>query len=127
MKRLPQSHANFKIHRERDRSALSRLVLLTCCGIGLTCGFLFAAKQHFAAIQYGYKTEDLRREQSRLLREQQQLLLEKEQASSPGRLEPAARAIGLRPLQPGQIATRSAQPPATPRAPTESTAARRSR
>lgn len=106
MKRLPQSQANFKIHRERGRGAHSRLALLLFCGVGLTSGFLFAAKQHFAAIQYGYRTEELRREQARLLREEQQLLLEREQASSPGRLEPAARAIGLRPLQPGQIAAK---------------------
>ena len=106
MKRLPQSHANFKIHRERDKSALSRLAMLLFCGVGLTGGFLFAAKQHFAAIQYGYKTEELRREQGRLLREEQLLLLEREQASSPGRLEPAARALGLRPLQPVQIASK---------------------
>jgi len=110
VKRLPQSQTNFKIHRERDKSALSRLALLLFCGIGLTGGFLFAAKQHFAAIQYGYKTESLRREQVRLLREQQQLLLEREQASSPVRLEPAARALGLRPLQPGQIASNTAAP-----------------
>jgi cell division protein FtsL len=103
MKRLPPNHANSKVHRERDVSALSRLALLLFCGLVLTGGFLFAARQHFAAIQYGYKNEELRREHQRLEAEQKRLLLEKEEASSPSRLEPAAREIGLQPVQPGQI------------------------
>ncbi len=103
MKRLPQSHANARIHRERDRTATSRLLLLLSCGLVLTGGFLFAAKQHFAAIEYGYKTEELRREQAQMLREQKQLQLEKERSLSPSQLEPAARAIGLQPVLPGQI------------------------
>ena len=106
MKRLPPGHVNSRIHRERDISALSRLVLLLFCGLALTSGFLLAAKQHFAAIQYGYKSEDLRREHLRLLEEQRRLLLMKEEATSPVRLEPAARGIGLQPVQPGQIAIR---------------------
>ena len=106
MKRLPPNHANSRIHRERDVNALSRLALLLICGLGLTGGFLFAARQHFAAIQYGYKNEELRREHQRLKAEQEQLLLEKDQASSPTRLEPAAREIGLQPVQRGQIVTR---------------------
>lgn len=107
MKRLPAGHDNSRIHRERDLSALSRLVLLLFCGLALTSGFLFAAKQHFAAIQYGYKNQDLRREHDRLLQEQRRLLLMKEEATSPVRLEPAARGIGLQPVQPGQIAVRA--------------------
>ena len=106
MKRLPPNHVNHKVHRERDISALSRLILLLFCGLALTSGFLFAAKQHFAAIQYGYKSEELRREHQRLLEEQRRLLLLKEEATSPVRLEPAAREIGLQPVQPGQIAVR---------------------
>lgn len=107
MKRLPASQRNKRIHRERDLSALSRLVLLLFCGLALTSGFLFAAKQHFAAIQYGYKNQDLRREHERLVQEQRRLLLMKEEATSPVRLEPAARGIGLQPVQPGQIAVRT--------------------
>jgi cell division protein FtsL len=104
--RLPPNPANAKIHRERDVRALSRLALLLFCGLVLTGGFLFAARQHFAAIQYGYKSEELRREHRRLEAEQKRLLLEKEEASSPSRLEPAAREIGLQPVQPGQIVTK---------------------
>jgi hypothetical protein len=103
MKRLPLEYSNARIHRERDFTALSRLALLLFLGAALAVGFLFAARQHFAAIDYGYKSEELRREQQRLLAEQRRLLLAKEEASAPARLEPAARQLGLRPLVPGQI------------------------
>ena len=106
MKRHPPNHANRKIHRERDLSALSRLSLLLFFGLALTGGFLFAARQHFAAIKYGYQSEELRREHQRLLAEQRRLLLAKEEASSPARLEPAARELGLKPIAHTQIAVR---------------------
>lgn len=106
MKRMPLDHFNSRIHRERDFSALSRLALLLLLGVTLTGGFLFAARQHFAAIEYGYKSEALRREQQRLLAEQRLLLLAKEEAFSPARLEPAARQIGLRPIAAGQVTVR---------------------
>jgi cell division protein FtsL len=103
MKRVPQIQRNSRVRRERDVVALSRLALLLFCGVVLTCGFVFAAKQHFAAVQYGYRNEDLRRERQRLLEERRRLLLERERASSPGRLEPAARKLGLKPATSGQI------------------------
>ena len=107
MERLPPNHANTRVHRERDVGALSRLALLMSCGLVLTGGFLIAARQHFAAVQFGYQNEELRREHQRLEAEQKRLLLEKEEASSPLRLEPAAREIGLQPVQPGQIMTKT--------------------
>src|SRR6266542_3429740 len=103
MRRLPSNQRNSTIHRERDVRALSRLALLLFCGIVLAGGFVFAAQQHFAAVQYGYHSETLRNERERLLEEQRQLLLKKDQASAPAMLESAARKIGLRPLQPGQL------------------------
>jgi len=104
MNRVPLVHANPKVRREHDISALSRLVLFLFCGLALTSGFLLAAKQHFAAVQYGYKSEELRRENQQLLEEKQRLQLLKEEASSPVRLEPAARGLGLQPVEPGQVA-----------------------
>ena len=107
MKRLPPDHPNARINREHDFSALSRLALLLFLGLALTGGFLFAARQHFASIDYGYKSEELRREQQRLLAEQRQLLLAREEASSPATLEPAARRLGLQPILPGQVGSRN--------------------
>jgi cell division protein FtsL len=56
-------------------------------------------------VQYGYKSEELRRERTKLLQQHQLLSLEKETVSSPARLEPAARELGLKPATAGQIAT----------------------
>lgn len=106
MHRHPLKHLNSDVHRERDRRALSRFILQLCCALVLAGGFVFAARQHFAAVQYGYESEGLRAERQKLLEEQERLLLEKERASSPARLESAARQLGLKPLQPGQVGTR---------------------
>lgn len=108
MKRVPSKQRNSHIHRDRDVRALSRLALLLICGLILASGFVFAAQQHFAAVQYGYKSEGLRLEREKLLQEQQHLMLKKEQAFSPGRLESEARGLGLRPLLAGQLGTQRA-------------------
>jgi cell division protein FtsL len=110
MNRFPEQQRNAKIRRDRDVSALSRLALLLFCGLVLAGGFVFAAKQHFAAVQYGYQNEQLRSERKRLLEERQLLSLEKETISSPARLEPAARALGLKPATAAQIVSLQAKP-----------------
>jgi cell division protein FtsL len=93
-----------EVRRARDVTALSRLALLLFCGLVLTGGFVFAAKQHFAAVQDGYRSESLRNERKKLIEENQRLALEKEKISAPSRLEPAARQLGLQPATAGQIA-----------------------
>ena len=108
MRRVPSKQSNSKIHRDRDVRALTRLALLLVCGLVLAGGFVFAARQHFAAVSYGYKSEGLRLERDRLLAERQQLLLEKEQAFAPARLAVQARELGLKPLQASQVGTRNA-------------------
>ena len=67
MKRFPEYQQNAKIRRSRDTTALSRLALLLFCGLVLAGGFVFAAKQHFAAVQYGYQHESLRTERNKLI------------------------------------------------------------
>lgn len=103
MKRFPEVQQNAKVRRARDATALSRLALLLFSGLILAGGFVFAAKQHFAAVQFGYKSEDLRTERKRLLEENQRLALDKERATAPDKLEPAARRLGLMRTTPGQI------------------------
>jgi cell division protein FtsL len=127
MERLPQNQANSRVQRERDFPALSRLVLLLFCGVVLTGGFLFAARQHFAAIQYGYQNEELRRDQQKLEAEKKRLLLEKGEASSPTRIKPAAEQIGMQSLQPGQIVIRKENKPSEsqPAEPVKPAASRR--
>ncbi|HEV2883774.1 MAG TPA: hypothetical protein VGW36_02890 [Pyrinomonadaceae bacterium] len=108
MKRVPSKQRNSKIHHDRDQRALSRLALLLICGLILASGFVFAAQQHFAAVQFGYQSEGLRNERERLLQERQHLMLKKEQAFAPARLEVQARELGLRPLMAGQLGTQKA-------------------
>src|ERR1041385_793472 len=103
MKRFPEYQQNAKVRRTRDTTALSRLALLLFCGLVFAGGFFFAAKHHFAAVQYGYQNETLRKERKQLIDENQRLALEKERATAPDKLEPAARRLGLRPATAGQI------------------------
>lgn len=103
MKRLPLNHRNYVVRRERDKTALVRLAGLLLCGLALASGFVFAAGHHFAAVRYGYKSEELRRERTRLLQQQSALLLAREQSTTPSRLETIARNIGMQPADPAQI------------------------
>ena len=110
MDRYPQRQQNSSIRRTRDVTALSRLALLLFCASVLAGGFVFAAKQHFAAVQLGYQSETLRNERKKLIEDNQRLALEKETMSSPSRLEPAARKLGLQPATAGQIVRNGSQP-----------------
>ena len=103
MKRFPEFQPNAKVRRARDTTALSRLALLLFSGLILSGGFVFAAKQHFAAVQYGYESEELRAERKKLIEENDRLKLERDRAIAPDKLEPAARRLGLKPATPGQI------------------------
>ena len=103
MNRFPEQQRNTRVRRSRDVTALSRLALLLFCGLVLAGGFVFAAQQHFAAVQYGYKSESLRNERKLLIEDNQRLALEKELVSTPAKLEPAARHLGLQSATAGQI------------------------
>ena len=103
MNRFPEQQKNTRVRRSRDVTALSRLALLLFCGLVLAGGFVFAAQQHFAAVQYGYKSESLRNERKQLIEDNQRLALEKELVSTPAKLEPAARHLGLQSATAGQI------------------------
>ncbi len=110
MDRYPQQQPNSRIRRSRDVTALSRLGLLLFCGFVLAGGFVFAAKQHFAAVQLGYKSETLRDERKKLIEDNQRLALEKEFMSAPSRLEPVARQLGLQSATAGQIVRSNSHP-----------------
>ena len=77
--------------------------------LALAAGFVFAARQQILAVEYGYKTESLRRERDQLLDEQRRLLLAVGESSSPARLEQAARELGMQPARAEQIETVAAR------------------
>ena len=103
MRRLPQQYPNPHVRRQRDpRAARRQAVLLAGC-LALACGFLYAVRQQILAVDYGYKTEALRREREELLDEQRRLLLQVQESSSPARLEEAGRGLGMQPARAAQI------------------------
>lgn len=112
MRRVPQQHANSHVRRERDGRSLARQVTLLACCVVLAAGFVFAARQKIVAVQYGYRSEELRRERERLLEERRRLLLAVEEHSSPAKLEREAERLGLQPARASQIHT-EAEPVST--------------
>lgn len=104
MKRVPsQEKFNSRLRRERDSISLVRLTAVLACGLILALGFIRAAAQHTTALRFGYESETLRRERERLIDQQNRLLAERDIASSPSRLETAARRIGLEQARSAQI------------------------
>jgi len=98
--------------------------LLTAAAI-LAIGFLYAGHQHFAALRVGYQTEKLRNALTDAKEEQRRLAVQKEVATSPARLEQAARQLGMQPMQAAQLdpLTRAAETRDT-KTPVEKSAAR---
>lgn len=103
VRRVPAKHRNAPVTRNQDTNAFLRLGLLLVVGLGLASGFVYAGRQHFAALKYGYETENLRRERDQLVEEQRRLILQREEAASPAKLEQAAKRLGMQPLQPAQV------------------------
>src|ERR1044072_208013 len=95
MRRVPQSYPNTRVRRTSDPRASRRQKLLLAGCLVLACGFVFAVRQQIRAVEYGYKTETLRREREQLLDEQRRLLLAVEENSSAAQLEQAARGLGM--------------------------------
>src|SRR5215213_5507584 len=109
MRRVPQSHPNTRVRRTADPRASRRQKLLLASCLVLACGFVFAVSRQILAVEYGYKTEALRREREELLDEQRRLLLAVEESSSPARLEAAGRELGMQPARAAQIETAAAR------------------
>ena|ERR1044071_4684268 len=110
MRRVPQSYPNARVRRTADPRAARRQALLLAGCLLLACGFVFAVSRQILAVEYGYKTEALRRERERLLDEQKRLKLAVEENSSPAHLQQAAEALGMQPATSSQI--ESAEPSA---------------
>jgi cell division protein FtsL len=103
MRRTPQQHPRPHVRRERDpRAARRQLMLLAGCLV-LAAGFVYGVRMKVLAVDYGYKTEALRREREQLLDEQRRLQLAVEQSKSPAQLEQAARELGMQPARAAQI------------------------
>jgi cell division protein FtsL len=110
MRRLPQQYPNPHVRRQRDpRAARRQAILLVGCLV-LAGGFVYAVRQQILAVDYGYRTEALRREREELLDEQRKLRLALEESSSPARLEEAGRELGMQPARAAQIEAAPREP-----------------
>ena len=103
VRRLPSKHRNAPVGREKDKDAFFQLGLLLVVGLALASGFVYAGRQHFAALKFGYETEKLRTQRDQLAEAQRRLTLQREEAASPVRLEQLAKQLGMQTLQPAQI------------------------
>lgn len=103
VRRLPSKHRNAPVGREKEKDAFFRLGLLLVIGLVLACGFVYAGRQHFAALKFGYETEKLRGKRDHLAETQRRLTLQREEAANPVRLEQLAKQLGMQTLQPAQI------------------------
>lgn len=70
-------------------------LLTLCCGLMLVVGFFFAARSHFASIDFGIKNSRLRKQIEELEADKRRLILSKEIALSPAEIKKAAKKIGL--------------------------------
>ena len=80
---------------KKPRSRLYTFLLISVCGLTMLTGFFFAARQHFASMDYGMKNSRLRKQIDELEAEKRRLLLAREVSLSPSEIKKAARRTGL--------------------------------
>jgi hypothetical protein len=69
-------------------------MIFVCLGV-LASGFFFAARQHFASMDYGMRNSRLRKQIDDLEAEKRRLMLARENSMSPVEIKKAARKAGL--------------------------------
>jgi hypothetical protein len=87
--------ANVPVARPVNSRVMSWLAAISVAGALLAGGFVISARQHFAAVSVGYKSEDLRRQSDQLEERLRQLELDYARASSPLEIEKRAEKLGL--------------------------------
>lgn len=89
-----------KVEDPRRAREMKFFGLALCCLFLLVMGY---ALQHFRAIEYGYKIEQLRSQRSDLTEMNRALRLEEASLRDPERIDVMARKLGLQSPQPGQV------------------------
>jgi len=79
----------------RDQIPWKYCFVTLACGLILVVGFFFAARQHFASIDFGIKNSKLRKQIEELKGDKRRLILSKEIALSPAEIKKAAKKMGL--------------------------------
>jgi hypothetical protein len=95
-KRAPKTPVRTRSRRQGSKPMRFRTYsLMLVCGLMLVSGFFFAARQHFASMEYGMKNSRLRKQVDELEAEKRRLLLAREVSLSPAEIKKAARKSGL--------------------------------
>ncbi|MFY9843595.1 MAG: cell division protein FtsL [Terriglobales bacterium] len=89
-----------KVEDPRRQREMKQFGFALCCLFLLVMGY---ALQHFRAIEYGYKIEELRSKREDLTNMNRALRLEEASLRDPERIDLTARRLGLQPPQPGQV------------------------
>lgn len=95
----------------RDPIPWKYCFLTLACGLMLVVGFFFAARSHFASIDFGIKNSRLRKQIEELESDKRRLILSKEIALSPAEIKKAARKIGLTEMTASNIEVYRPAPP----------------
>jgi hypothetical protein len=107
---LPKKNSKEKIRREKDPIPWRYCLLTLLCGVFLVGGFFFAAKSHFASIDFGIKNSSLKKQLEDLESEKRRLMWLKETALSPAEIKKAAKKLGLTEMTANSFQTFGARP-----------------
>jgi cell division protein FtsL len=94
---------NTRVVRVADPKRRRELVSLAATLALLFLLLMVYGWQHFKAIDYGYKIEALKGERDAIMESNRALKLEEASLKDLGRIEPMARALGMRPPVTGQV------------------------
>ena len=81
--------------KKETRRRFGAYALFVVCTATLASGFFFAARQHFASMDYGMKNSRLRRQIDQLEAEKRRLILAREVSLSPAEIKKSAKKVGL--------------------------------
>jgi len=96
--------------RDRDPIPWKYCFLMLGCGLILVVGFFFAARSHFASIDFGIKNSKLRKHIDELEADKRRLILSKEISLSPSEIKKAAKKLGLTEMTASNIEVYRPQP-----------------
>jgi hypothetical protein len=85
-----------QVRRTGDPIPWKYCLLTLVCGLLLVSGFFWAARQHFASMDYGMKNAKLRKQIDELKSEKRRHQLSREIALTPGEIKKAAKKLGLK-------------------------------
>lgn len=86
---------NMPVKRRKTVAQSIWVYIAITLGCLVAYGFVAAARNHFSAVELGYRSEELKRQRSQLELDQRKLTLELERRTSPQKLDMRAQRQGL--------------------------------